>query len=97
MKMSIGRRILVGYGVALLATGAVGIVAYRGISELVASADWVAHTHKVKEAISAVGSALLDAETGQRGFVLTGEERYLEPYLSGIKVTDREPAGIFAS
>jgi methyl-accepting chemotaxis protein len=90
MKMSIGRRILVGYGVALLATGAVGIVAYRAMSELVASADWVAHTHKVKEAISAVGNALNDAETGQRGFLLTGEERYLEPYLSGIKVADRD-------
>ena len=28
--------------------------------------------------------SLKDAETGQRGFVLTGEERYLEPYHAAI-------------
>jgi PAS domain S-box-containing protein len=30
-------------------------------------------------------SALVDAETGQRGFLLTGQEEYLEPFLSGTK------------
>jgi methyl-accepting chemotaxis protein len=89
MKMSIGQRILAGYGMALLVTAAVGVVVYRGVSELTASADWVTHTHKVKEAIAEVGSALKDTETGQRGFVLTGEERYLEPYQAGIKAIDR--------
>jgi len=89
MKMNIGRRILAGYGVALLVTGAVGVVVYRAMSELVATADWVAHTHKVKEAAAEVGSALKDAETGQRGFLLTGEERYLEPYRTGIGAVDR--------
>jgi methyl-accepting chemotaxis protein len=89
MKMNIGKRILAGYGVALLVTGGVGIVVYRGVSELVASADWVTHTYKVKEAIAQVGDALKDAETGQRGFVLTGEDRYLEPYQSASKAVDR--------
>ena len=90
MKMSIGSRILIGYGVALLVTGAAGIVVYRSMSELVASADWVTHTHKVKEAIAEVRSALKDAETGQRGFLLTGEERYLEPYQAAVRTIDRD-------
>lgn len=30
-------------------------------------------------------SALKDAETGQRGFLLTGEERYLEPYREALR------------
>jgi CHASE3 domain sensor protein len=29
-------------------------------------------------------SALADAETGQRGYLLTGQERYLEPYNIGV-------------
>jgi PAS domain S-box-containing protein len=33
-------------------------------------------------------SELKDAETGQRGFVLTGDESFLEPYLSAAKVID---------
>jgi methyl-accepting chemotaxis protein len=89
MNMRIGARILAGYGLALLVVAAVGIVAYRATVELVDSADWVTHTHKVKEGLSSLLSALKDAETGQRGFVLTGEERYLEPYAASIKVVDQ--------
>ena len=47
---------------------------------LIEANRWVAHTHEVIENLEHVMSALKDAETGQRGFVLTGEERYLEPY-----------------
>ena len=75
VNMRIGTRILAGYGAALLVVGGVGIVAYRATTELVDSADWVTHTHKVKETIFEELSALRDAETGQRGFLLTGAER----------------------
>jgi methyl-accepting chemotaxis protein len=88
VNLRIGTRILAGYAVALLVVGAVGIVAYRGITELVDSADSVTHTHKVKEALSEVLSTLKDAETGQRGFLLTGEARYLEPYQTAVKLID---------
>jgi methyl-accepting chemotaxis protein len=86
VNMRIGTRILAGYGFALLIFGGVGIVAYRGTTALLATADLVTHTHKVKVAISDVLSALKDAETGQRGFVLTGEERYLARYYEGAKL-----------
>jgi methyl-accepting chemotaxis protein len=89
LNMRIGARILTGYGLALLVVGGVGIVAYRATLELVDTSDWVTHTHKVKEKLAEVLSALKDAETGQRGFILTGEERYLDPYQSGIKAVDR--------
>ncbi len=89
VNMRIGTRILAGYGLALLVVGGVGVVAYRATTELVDSADWVTHTHKVKETLSEVLSSVKDAETGQRGFLLTGEQRYLEPYAAAIKVVDR--------
>src|SRR4029077_8454501 len=88
LNMRIGTRILVGYALALLVVAGVGAVAYRATSELVDSANWVAHTHKVKEALAETLSLLKDAETGQRGFVLTGEERYLEPYTAAIPAVD---------
>ncbi len=89
VNMRIGTRILAGYGLALLVVGGVGIVAYRSVTELVDSADRVSHTHKVKEALFEVRSALKDAETGQRGFIITGADRYLEPYTAALKVVDR--------
>ncbi len=89
LNMRIGTRILAGYALALLVVGGVGIIAYRSTTELVESADLVAHSHKVQEGISTVISTLKDAETGQRGFVMTGEQRYLEPYLAALKAIDK--------
>jgi PAS domain S-box-containing protein len=40
----------------------------------------VIHAHAVHISLDQVLAALLDAETGQRGFIITGEPRYLEPY-----------------
>ncbi len=34
-------------------------------------------------------SSMQDAETGQRGFVITNEEKYLEPYYSSIEKTPK--------
>jgi signal transduction histidine kinase/ActR/RegA family two-component response regulator len=44
---------------------------------------WVQHTLEVQTRIAAIWSRLQDAEIGQRSFVLTGDERFLEPFESG--------------
>ena len=43
-------------------------------------ADEIARARSVRTLASTVLGALLDAETGQRGFLLTHADRYLEPY-----------------
>ncbi len=43
----------------------------------------VSHTYEVKAALSSLLSAMTDAETGQRGFLITGDPAYLEPYQRG--------------
>jgi CHASE3 domain sensor protein len=53
-------------------------------SQKTLSERWVTHTHQVLSAIEAVSSELKDAETGQRGYLLTSKEAYLEPYLSAL-------------
>ncbi len=52
--------------------------AYRQIE---AAAEATQHTQRVLSGANGVLSTLKDAETGQRGFLLTGDERFLEPYL----------------
>ncbi len=89
MNPKIGTRILAGYLAALVVFAGVGLIAYRAVNELSNAAALVTHTYKVKEALTGVLSSLADAETGQRGYLLTNEERYLEPYESGIRVVDR--------
>ncbi len=50
----------------------------------VAAADArIGHTHEVLETLQAMLSSLQDAETGQRGFIITGDHKYLAPYDAG--------------
>lgn len=53
---------------------------FHAHQRIVADVGSVAHTHRVLERLHAVQTALGDAETAQRGFLLTGDESYLEPY-----------------
>jgi PAS domain S-box-containing protein len=45
---------------------------------------WVTHTQQVMLELTTVESLLADAETGQRGFLYTGELRYLAPYNTAL-------------
>lgn len=47
--------------------------------------DLVVHTHEVIETTKDVLIGLDDAETGQRGYLLSGDRRYLEPYVRALE------------
>lgn len=66
--------------VALLVALANGTVAWRTWAAFNQSSDQVAFTERAVDQTNALLSSLKDAETGQRGFLLTGKEEYLEPY-----------------
>ncbi len=78
-----GRKIAAGFALAFLMLAGIGVVAYRSISALTSTSQLVTHTHQVLEHIAEVLSLLKDAETGQRGYVITGDEAFLEPYQTG--------------
>jgi PAS domain S-box-containing protein len=46
--------------------------------------EWVEHTQRVLLELTAYESLLKDAETGQRGYLYTGDPRYLEPYNAAV-------------
>jgi PAS domain S-box-containing protein len=63
-------------------------VSYRNIRQLDEDAGWVVHTHEVLDLIADVLLALVDAETGERGFLITGKDEFLVPYDAAIKRLD---------
>src|SRR5229473_8585953 len=79
-----GRKIAAGFALAFLMLAVIGAVAYRGISGLASTSQLVTHTHQVLEHIAEVLGLLKDAETGQRGYLIAGDETYLEPYRTAI-------------
>ncbi|HEY4299733.1 MAG TPA: CHASE3 domain-containing protein [Candidatus Didemnitutus sp.] len=78
-----------GFGLALAILVAIGTVTYRSTAKLTDTSEWVAHTHLVLENLETLLAGLNDAETGQRGYLLTAEERYLEPYRTALATIEQ--------
>jgi signal transduction histidine kinase/CHASE3 domain sensor protein/DNA-binding response OmpR family regulator len=45
---------------------------------------WVIHTYQVIDRLQGVLNDVQEAETGQRGFIITRQDRFLQPYRDGI-------------
>src|ERR1700709_1351510 len=80
-----GKRIAVGFALAFALLLVIGGVSYRSISALTDNSYWVAHTHEVLEHVTAALAAIKDIEAGARGFVITGDEAFLEPFRAGMQ------------
>jgi len=93
-RLTVGTKIGAGFALALAAVAVIGVVSYRSTVKLTETADWVDHSHKVVESLEGVLSDLKDAETGQRGYLLTGDDHYLEPYLAAITAVHQKIADL---
>ena len=67
----------VGIIAILIGTLVVGLANLRTVH---VTSEAVAQTHSVKVALQHVLTTMVDAETGERGFIITGAASYLEPY-----------------
>ena len=61
-----------------------GLVAYFNIQTLQEDNGKIVHSHDVIAALDTLLSDAQDAETGQRGFLLTGNDKYLDPYTAAL-------------
>ncbi|MGH9763439.1 MAG: PAS domain S-box protein, partial [Blastocatellia bacterium] len=60
------------------------LVSYRAVRRLIDNDQEVTHANQVLLELGAVLSTLKDAETGARGYVITGEDSYLQPYETAL-------------
>ena len=94
VRLTIGTKIAGGFALAIAILVALGILSYFTATNLIRSAERVAHTYQVLGELDAVMQALTDAETGQRGYVITGQKTFLEPFTSGTSDIDRQIANL---
>ncbi len=85
----------IGYGLAFVALAANALIAYLDIRAIVQGNWWVEHTREVVGQLERTASTLKDAETGQRGYLLTGKDEYLKPYVDASNGFDREIDRLF--
>lgn len=69
---------------ALLILVTIGALSFWSEVRNESDRQWVTHTRLVIEKLQALRIDITQAETGQRGYMLTGQERYLESYRGGV-------------
>lgn len=67
---------------------------YENTSKLIENSRQVSHLHAVHERVQVVLSLITDMETSTRGFVITGDDKYLEPYRKAIADVKQELRGL---
>ncbi|GIO96462.1 histidine kinase [Paenibacillus lautus] len=85
LKFNIRSKIVVGYLMILLCLGAFLWIVSDRISSLQEEADFIEkHDIEVHNLTHEIEKNLLEMETGQRGYVITGDDTYLEPFNQAL-------------
>lgn len=85
MKKAIPQSVHLGFLCGLIIIIIAAALPYRNVQLLQSSERWADHTIEVLRAADALRIAVTDAESGQRGFLLTQNPAYLEPYNTARK------------
>jgi two-component system sensor histidine kinase/response regulator len=88
------RKMQLGFGVPVVMLIALSVMSYRITVASSTAASWVRHTHEVIGRLAGLLSAVQDIETGYRGFVLVGVDRFLVPYEDGRSKAPAELSAI---
>ena len=83
MKLRI--KIIIGFMSIIVLMGILGTLTYSNFIEINEQFDFlIQHDLEVLQNAQKLQKLIVDAETGQRGFVIVGDDEFLEPYYSGI-------------
>lgn len=80
------RKIRLGFALALTCLGVVGIISYMSVVRLNEHTAWVKHTQEVLGSLELLLAAVTDSETAERGYVITGDDGYLDPFRHSSEV-----------
>lgn len=81
--LRLGWKLLGGFVAVLTVVAADGVIAFSTVRASQVSVSWVEHTDHVITTAEQARTALLDMQTAYRGFLITGDDAYLEDYNSG--------------
>ncbi len=87
-RFKIGTRIGAGFAVGLAVLAVLGVIAHRTTTDLIRNAEQEREAYQILRYLSELEAELANAETGQRGYLITGKESYLDPYESALVEID---------
>ncbi len=86
MKFYFQRKVLLGFFLAISIISGLGIISYLNNQRYKQSNAWVIHTNQVLFHAQRILSIIVDIESGQRGYILSGDTAFLVPFHSGVAV-----------
>lgn len=89
-SLKIGTKIGISFALSLATLTTIGLISYQSTNELIETSGKESHTYQVLSQLEGLNLQLTNAETGQRGYIITGEQRYLEPYNAAIQVLNQK-------
>ncbi len=87
-NLSIAKKLAVAFALLVMIVGTALAMNYRNLAAIEETNRWTAHTHEVLDAMTQIAAAMIDQETGVRGYLLAGEDKFLAPYRAGIETYD---------
>ncbi len=84
MRWSAERVIAIGFTVALAMLVVVGVVSYRNTVRLHKAILFEQHTREILDDLRELSSLLKDVEASGRGYALSGDPHFLQPYRSAL-------------
>jgi CHASE3 domain sensor protein len=94
LTWSIRAKVRIGAAAVLGVVVAVDGLSYAWLTQLIRTADSVTESYENLDDLDHVLLELQNAETGQRGYIFTGEEIYLEPYHAATQSLDSHLASL---
>ncbi|MEE3623220.1 CHASE3 domain-containing protein [Nitrospirillum sp. BR 11752] len=82
-------KLAVAFSLVLVVSFAVSGLTYARVSFIQDSSRWTTHSYKVLDAVDAALAALVDQETGLRGYLVSADEAVLAPYKTGADAYGR--------
>ena len=79
-KPGLLRNLQIGFGLSLLILVITSVASFSSIQNLLDGSKWVDHTDSVVNQLSSALTALQDAETGERGYLLSNDTSFLRPF-----------------
>ncbi|MBD2562935.1 MULTISPECIES: response regulator [Nostoc] len=89
-RLKIGTKIGISFALSLATLTTIGLISYQSTNELIETSRKESHTYQVLSQLEDLNLQLTNAETGQRGYIITGEQRYLEPYNAAIQLLNQK-------
>lgn len=87
MKLSL--KLFIGFVLILVLFTAVAIVNFRLSEDVIQNSQWVTRSQVVIRNSAALQRNIIDMETGLRGYLLNGNETFLQPYYSAKSQLDK--------